>query len=78
MPYDLTILAIHWWRVDRRVGLPMAIWVTLIVMSTVLVKQHHVLDIVGGLILAFSTSLFFLRRVGDHPGAPFRSAARSG
>jgi membrane-associated phospholipid phosphatase len=68
-----TILAIHWWRVDRRIGLPMAAWVTLIVLSTVLIKQHHVLDIVGGLVLAFSTSLFFLRLVGDRPSVPSRS-----
>ncbi len=73
-----TILAIHWWRVDRRIGLPMAIWVTLIVLSTVLVKQHHVLDIAGGLVLAFSTSLVFRRLVLDHPLPLFRAPARPG
>ena len=60
-----TILAIHWWRVDRRIGIPVAIWVGLIVLSTVFVKQHHVADIFGGLILAFATSLFFLGRLVD-------------
>jgi membrane-associated phospholipid phosphatase len=73
-----TILAIHWWRVDRRIGVPMAVWVILIVLSTVLVKQHHVLDIAGGLALAFSTSLLFRRLVLDHPVGPFRSPARPG
>jgi hypothetical protein len=43
-----------------------------------LVKQHHVLDIAGGLVLAFSTSLLFRRLVVDHPAALFRSPARPG
>ena len=73
-----TILAVHWWRVDWRVGLPIAIWVTLVVMSTVLVKQHHLLDIVGGLILAFATSAISLRLLVDGPASPFGSAAGSG
>jgi membrane-associated phospholipid phosphatase len=58
-----TILAIHWWRVNKKIGVPVAIWVALIVASTVFVKQHYVADIVGGLLLAFGTSLFFLRQI---------------
>ena len=68
-----TILAIHWWRVDRRIGIPVAIWVGLIVLSTVFIKQHHVADIFGGLILAFATSLFFLDRIVDRPPEPRRT-----
>src|SRR4029077_13146483 len=30
-----TIVAIHWWRVDRRIGAAAAIWTALIVASTV-------------------------------------------
>ncbi|HEY8860655.1 MAG TPA: hypothetical protein VIN37_00990, partial [Candidatus Limnocylindria bacterium] len=37
-----TIFAIHWLRVDRRLGVPIAIWAGLIVGSTVFVKQHYV------------------------------------
>jgi membrane-associated phospholipid phosphatase len=62
-----TIFAIHWWRADKRIGLPVAVWVALIVLSTVFVKQHYVPDILGGLLLAFGTSWVFLRRVAlDH------------
>lgn len=64
-----TILAIHWWRVDRRIGLPVALWTALIVASTVFVKQHYVADVAGGLVLAFATSAVF-RRWGPGKEAP--------
>ncbi len=54
-----TILAIHWWRVDKRIGLPVAAWVALIVASTVFVKQHYVPDPIAGLLLAFGVSWMF-------------------
>ena len=60
-----TILAIHWWRVDKRIGVPVAIWVALIVASTVFVKQHYVADVVAGLLLAFGAAFFFLRQIVD-------------
>ncbi len=60
-----TILAIHWWRVDRRIGVPVALWVALIVLSTVFVKQHYVPDVLGGLALAFGTSWLYLRLVAS-------------
>ena len=47
-----TIFAIHWWHVDRRIGVPVAIWVVLIVVSTVFVKQHYVADMIAGVLLA--------------------------
>src|SRR5579862_4696119 len=56
-----TIIAIHWWRVDRRIGIPAAIWTTLIVMSTVLIKQHYLADVAGGLLLAGVISLVVMR-----------------
>jgi membrane-associated phospholipid phosphatase len=56
-----TIIAVHWWRVDRRIGVPAAIWTGLIVASTVLVKQHYVADVAGGLVLAGLTSLLVIR-----------------
>ncbi|MGD0611261.1 MAG: phosphatase PAP2 family protein [Anaerolineales bacterium] len=56
-----TILAIHWFRFDRRIGIVVAIWTVLIVASTVLIKQHYVADIAGGLILAFSSAWLFNR-----------------
>jgi membrane-associated phospholipid phosphatase len=55
------IIAIHWWRFSRRFSWPLVLWGGLIAISTVMVKQHYVVDIPGGLIIAFGTSLFFLR-----------------
>jgi membrane-associated phospholipid phosphatase len=56
-----TIIAIHWWRVDRRYGVAATIWTTLIVMSTVLIKQHYLADVGGGLVLAGVTSWVVIR-----------------
>lgn len=56
-----TILAIHWFRFDRRIGIVVAVWTALIVASTVLIKQHYLADIAGGLILAFSSAWAFNR-----------------
>jgi membrane-associated phospholipid phosphatase len=64
-----TILAIHWWRTDRRIGWPVAVWTALIVASTVLVKQHYVADVVLGLMLAFVMAAIF-GRVFLRKGAP--------
>lgn len=55
-----TIIAIHWWRFGRKWTLPLIAWAALVALSTVMVKQHYVPDIAGGLVLAFATSLFFL------------------
>jgi membrane-associated phospholipid phosphatase len=56
-----TVIAIHWWRFDRRMGIVAAIWTALIVASTVLVKQHYLADLAGGLVLATVTSVFVMR-----------------
>jgi membrane-associated phospholipid phosphatase len=60
-----TVLAIHWWRTDKRIGVPVAIWVTLIVLSTMFVKQHYIADVIGGLAIAFGGSWFFLKQVAS-------------
>jgi membrane-associated phospholipid phosphatase len=59
-----TIIAIHWWRVDRRVGLVVGAWTALIVCSTVLIRQHHLADVAGGLVLAAAASWLSWRWVG--------------
>jgi membrane-associated phospholipid phosphatase len=51
-----TIVALHWFRVDRRLGVVVAIWTALIVASTVLIKQHYLADVGSGLALAFAAS----------------------
>ena len=65
-----TILAIHWMRVDRRIGWPAAFWAALIVMSTVLVHQHYLADIFGGLLIAFGVCAVTLRYLVDRPNQP--------
>jgi membrane-associated phospholipid phosphatase len=55
------IIAIHWWRIDRRIGIPVAIWTTLIVASTLLVHQHYLADVALGVVVAASSSWLFLR-----------------
>jgi membrane-associated phospholipid phosphatase len=61
------IIAIHWWRFSRRFGPLPAVWAALIAMSTVLVRQHYLADVAGGLILAFGTSLLCLRFIDPEP-----------
>jgi membrane-associated phospholipid phosphatase len=51
-----TIMAIHWYRFDRRLGIVAAAWTALIVASTVLVKQHYLADVLGGLVVAFAAA----------------------
>ncbi len=63
-----TIIAIHWWHIDRRIGAPVAVWTALIVASTVLVRQHYLADVAAGLILAAATCTVFLRRVSSRQG----------
>ncbi len=62
-----TILALHWWRVDKRIGYPAAIWFTLVVLSTLFVKQHYVPDVIFGLALAFGVTWVFLRTIASRP-----------
>jgi len=54
-----TIIAIHWLRVDRRVGAVVTAWVVLIIASTQLIHQHYLADVAGGLVLAFAFSRLF-------------------
>lgn len=58
-----TILAIHWFHFDRRVGYVAIFWTTLIVLSTILIKQHYVADLVAGLLLAFGAANLYIRLI---------------
>ena len=58
-----TILAIHWFHFDRRVGYVAIFWTTLIVLSTILIKQHYVADLVAGLLLAFGAATLYIRLI---------------
>jgi membrane-associated phospholipid phosphatase len=48
-----TIVAVSWLRIYRRTGTAAAIWCTLIVASTVLIHQHYLADVAGGLAVAW-------------------------
>ena len=50
------IVAIHWLRIDRRIGIPVALWTSLIVASTLLIHQHYVADVALGLVVAAGAS----------------------
>jgi membrane-associated phospholipid phosphatase len=56
-----TIIAMHWWRVDRRAGIAATVWTALIVMSTVLIKQHYLADVAGGLAVGAIGSWLVMR-----------------
>jgi len=58
-----TLMAFHWIRIDKRIGIPVAIWTALIVASTVLIKQHYIADVVIGIALSFAVSRIFLKYV---------------
>jgi membrane-associated phospholipid phosphatase len=64
------IIAIHWWRIDRRIGIPVAVWTALIVVSTLLLHQHYAADVAFGIVVAAASSALFLhqRRARDAPG----------
>jgi membrane-associated phospholipid phosphatase len=56
-----TVCALGYWSVKSKLFKSMAIWTILIIISTVLTKQHYFLDILGGLLLA--TVTFYISRV---------------
>lgn len=56
-----TMIALHWLRLDRRIGTPIALWAALVAVSTVFVKQHYLPDIVAGVLLGGAVSLAALR-----------------
>ena len=58
-----TLVAFHWIKVNKKIGIPVAIWAALIVASTLFVKQHYLADVVIGLTLSFSVSRLFLKYV---------------
>ena len=56
-----TVLAIHWWRFNRRMGWVAAVWAAVVIASTQLVHQHYLADIAAGLVVGFGTSWIWRR-----------------
>lgn len=55
------VSALACWRVHRGVGAGALIWAALIGLSTLYTKQHYVLDVLAGALLAHAAYLVFLR-----------------
>ena len=70
-----TLVAVHWLHVSRRVGVVVAIWATLVVLSTVFVKQHYVADMLAGAGLAYVVSRSMLVRVAARSASVVRAPA---
>lgn len=49
------------YRVHRGVGMVAGVWAFLVGMSTVYTKQHYVLDVIGGMLLASAAYVLILR-----------------
>jgi membrane-associated phospholipid phosphatase len=62
-----TILAIHWVRVNKRLGIALSIWTALIVASTPLIKQHYIVDVIFGLALAFGAARVYIKVIVKKP-----------
>ena len=63
------ILAIHWVRVNKPLGIVLSIWTALIVASTLFVKQHYIADMLFGLALAFTFSWLYNKLIVKKPAA---------
>jgi membrane-associated phospholipid phosphatase len=53
--------ALACYRVNRGVGLGAGAWATLVALSTLFTKQHYVLDVISGALLAYAAHAVFLR-----------------
>ena len=58
-----SILAIHWLRVNKPLGIVLSIWTALILASTLLIKQHYIADMLFGFALALGLSWVYLKVV---------------
>jgi len=55
------VSALSCYRIHRGLGFVAAFWALLVAVSTVLAKQHYVLDVVAGMLLALLAYVVFLR-----------------
>jgi membrane-associated phospholipid phosphatase len=60
------VSALTCYRVHRGVGIAAAICASLVGLSTLFTKQHYILDVIAGVLLASIAYTFFLRRYPRH------------
>jgi len=79
------VSALICYRIHRGVGLAAAIWAALIGVSTLYTKQHYVVDVISGALMAFAAYGLFLRTHcraaianNDVRRAPLRAAFAAG
>jgi membrane-associated phospholipid phosphatase len=64
-----TILALHWLKVNKTLGIILSIWTALIVASTLFIKQHYIADMLFGLALAFTLAWLYNKLIVRKPAA---------
>lgn len=62
-----TICTLAFWEAKSKWFKPMLIWAGLIIISTVLTKQHYFLDVISGLILGFISFRVSVRLFSKNP-----------
>jgi membrane-associated phospholipid phosphatase len=58
------IVAVLWLRLHRRAGIVVALWCSLIIASTVLIHQHYLADVAGGIVVAWLAMAISGRTIG--------------
>ena len=61
------VAALAIWRVHRGTGIAVGAWAALIALSTLFTKQHYVVDVISGILLAFVAGAVFLRNCPREP-----------
>jgi membrane-associated phospholipid phosphatase len=69
-----TLLTLYWFRLNRTLGRILGVWTALIVLSTLLVKQHYLPDLLFGLALGAAGAWFCMKIFALEPA----SSARAG
>jgi membrane-associated phospholipid phosphatase len=53
-----------WLRLHRRAGIVVALWCSLIIASTVLIHQHYLADVAGGIVVGWLAVAISSRIIG--------------